>query len=417
MKLDLSNSGISEKEILKYKKEVLKAHTNLHEKQGAGSDFLGWVNLKLDVQELERIKVAASKIRKQSDVLIVIGIGGSYLGSKAVIDALSHTFNPKNVIFAGNNMSSDYLNDLLDYIKDKDISLNVISKSGTTIEPALTFKVLREYIEEKYGEDKAKDRIFVTTDKEKGVLKKLADEKGYETFVVPDDIGGRYSVFTAVGLLPIASAGINIDRLLDGVYSAEKKYSSLENNDCYDYAVARNIMYKKKKKIELLVNYEPKLHYISEWWKQLFGESEGKEEKGIFPASVDNTTDLHSMGQYIQEGERIFFETVINIKKPYRDFTLTCEEGSPDALDYLNGKTLNEINHKAMEGTVIAHVNGKVPNIMIEVDKLDEFNLGELLYFFEKACGISGHLLGVNPFNQPGVEAYKKEMFRLLGRK
>ena len=417
MKLDLSNSGISEKEILKYKKEVLKAHTNLHEKQGAGSDFLGWVNLKLDVQELEKIKVAASKIRKQSDVLIVIGIGGSYLGSKAVIDALSHTFNPKNVIFAGNNMSSDYLNDLLDYIKDKDISLNVISKSGTTIEPALTFKVLREYIEEKYGEDKAKDRIFVTTDKEKGVLKKLADEKGYETFVVPDDIGGRYSVFTAVGLLPIASAGINIDRLLDGVYSAEKKYSSLENNDCYDYAVARNIMYKKKKKIELLVNYESKLHYISEWWKQLFGESEGKEEKGIFPASVDNTTDLHSMGQYIQEGERILFETVINIKKPYRDFTLTCEEGSPDALDYLNGKTLNEINHKAMEGTVIAHVNGKVPNIMIEVDKLDEFNLGELLYFFEKACGISGHLLGVNPFNQPGVEAYKKEMFRLLGRK
>lgn len=417
MKLDLSNSGISEKEILKYKKEVLKAHTNLHEKQGAGSDFLGWVNLKLDVQELEKIKVAASKIRKQSDVLIVIGIGGSYLGSKAVIDALSHTFNPKNVIFAGNNMSSDYLNDLLDYIKDKDISLNVISKSGTTIEPALTFKVLRKYIEEKYGEDKAKDRIFVTTDKEKGVLKKLADEKGYETFVVPDDIGGRYSVFTAVGLLPIASAGINIDRLLDGVYSAEKKYSSLENNDCYDYAVARNIMYKKKKKIELLVNYEPKLHYISEWWKQLFGESEGKEEKGIFPASVDNTTDLHSMGQYIQEGERILFETVINIKKPYRDFTLTCEEGSPDALDYLNGKTLNEINHKAMEGTVIAHVNGKVPNIMIEVDKLDEFNLGELLYFFEKACGISGHLLGVNPFNQPGVEAYKKEMFRLLGRK
>ena len=417
MKLDLSNSGISEKEILKYKKEVLKAHTNLHEKQGAGSDFLGWVNLKIDVQELEKIKVAASKIRKQSDVLIVIGIGGSYLGSKAVIDALSHTFNPKNVIFAGNNMSSDYLNDLLDYVKDKDISLNVISKSGTTIEPALTFKVLREYIEEKYGEDKAKDRIFVTTDKEKGVLKKLADEKGYETFVVPDDIGGRYSVFTAVGLLPIASAGINIDRLLDGVYSAEKKYSSLENNDCYDYAVVRNIMYKKKKKIELLVNYEPKLHYISEWWKQLFGESEGKEEKGIFPVSVDNTTDLHSMGQYIQEGERILFETVINIKKPYRDFTLTCEEGSPDALDYLNGKTLNEINHKAMEGTVIAHVNGKVPNIMIEVDKLDEFNLGELLYFFEKACGISGHLLGVNPFNQPGVEAYKKEMFRLLGRK
>lgn len=417
MKLNLSNAGVPEKEILRYKKEVLKAHVNLHEKKGVGSDFLGWVNLKLDVLELEKIKVAASKIRKQSDLLIVIGIGGSYLGAKAVIDALSHTFNPKNVIFAGNNMSPDYLNDLLDYIKDKDISLNVISKSGTTIEPALTFKVLREFIEKKYGEDGAKDRIFVTTDKEKGVLKKLANEKGYETFVVPDDIGGRYSVFTAVGLLPIAGAGINIDRLLDGVYSAQKKYSSLDNNDCYDYAIIRNIMYKKKKKIELLVNYEPKLHYVSEWWKQLFGESEGKEGKGIFPASVDNTTDLHSMGQYIQEGERILFETVIDIKKPYRDFTFDCEKDSLDALDYLDGKTLNEINHKAMEGTTIAHVSGKVPNVMIELDKLDEFNLGELLYFFEKACGISGYLLGVNPFNQPGVEAYKKEMFRLLGRK
>ena len=313
-------------------------------------------------------------------------------------------------------MSPDYLNDLLDFIKDKDISLNVISKSGTTIEPAISFKILREYIEKKYGEEGAKERIFVTTDKEKGVLKKLADEKGYETFVVPDDVGGRYSVFTAVGLLPIASAGINIDRLLDGVYSAQKKYSDTTNNECYDYAVARNIFYKKKKKIELLVNYEPKLHYISEWWKQLFGESEGKDGKGLFPASVDNSTDLHSMGQYIQEGERTLFETVIDIKNPYRDLHINCEESSPDALGYLNGKTLNEINHKAMEGTIIAHTNGKVPNIVLEVDKIDEFNLGELLYFFEKACGISGYLLGVNPFNQPGVEAYKKEMFRLLGK-
>ena len=416
MRLDLSNSGITDKELEKYKKEVLKAHGYIHEKTGLGNDFLGWVDLKLNVTELEKIKVAASKIRKQSDLLIVIGIGGSYLGAKAVIDALSHAFNSKNVIFAGNNMSPDYLNDLLDFIKDKDVSLNVISKSGTTIEPAITFKVLREYVEKKYGTEKARERIFVTTDKEKGVLKKLADEKGYETFVVPDDVGGRYSVFTAVGLLPIASAGINIDRLLDGVYSAQKKYSNVQNNDCYDYAVARNILYKKKKKIELLVNYEPKLHYIGEWWKQLFGESEGKDGKGIFPASVDNSTDLHSMGQYIQEGERILFETVINIKKPYRDLQIICEKDSPDALDYLNGKMLNEINHKAMEGTIIAHINGKVPNIILEVEKLDEFNLGELLYFFEKACGISGYLLGVNPFNQPGVEAYKKEMFKLLGK-
>lgn len=416
MKLDLSNSGITTKEIEKYKREVTKAHEKMHEKTGEGSDFLGWVDLKLEVDELERIKVAASKIRKQSDLLIVIGIGGSYLGAKAVIDALSHSFNPKSVIFAGNNMSPDYLNDLLDYIKDKEISLNVISKSGTTIEPAITFKVLREYMEEKYGEDGARERIFVTTDKEKGVLKELANQKGYETFVVPNDVGGRYSVFTAVGLLPIASAGINIEKLLSGVYGAEKKYASLENNDCYDYAVARNILYKKKKKIELLVNYEPKLHYVGEWWKQLFGESEGKDGKGLFPASVDNSTDLHSMGQYIQEGERTLFETVINVKKPYRDYTMICEKDASDKLGYLNGKTLNEINHKAMEGTIIAHTNGKVPNLVIEIDKIDEINIGELLYFFEKACGTSGYLLGVNPFNQPGVEAYKHEMFRLLGK-
>jgi len=416
MRLDLSNSGIAERELNRYKKEVEKAHEKLHEKTGEGSDFLGWVDLKMEVPELEKIKVAASKIRKQSDLLIVIGIGGSYLGARAVIDALSHTFYPKNVIFAGNNLSADYLNDLLEFVKDKEISLNVISKSGTTMEPAVAFKVLREYLEKRYGEEGARERIFVTTDKEKGVLKELADAKGYETFVVPDDIGGRYSVFTAVGLLPIAAAGINIEKLLSGVYSAQKKYAGLEDNDCYDYAVARNILYKKKKKIEILVNYEPKLHYISEWWKQLFGESEGKDGKGLFPASVDNSTDLHSMGQYIQDGERTLFETVININKPYQDYLLTCEKNSPDKLDYLNGKSINEINHKAMEGTIIAHTAGKVPNIVIEVDKIDEINIGELLYFFEKACGISGYLLGVNPFNQPGVEAYKREMFRLLGK-
>lgn len=416
MKLILDNSTITQNEIDRYKAKVEKIHYSMEDRTGLGSDFLGWKDLKIDVTELEKIKVAASKIRKQSDILIVIGIGGSYLGARAVIDALSHTFNAKNVIFAGNNMSADYLNDLLDFIKDKDVSLNVISKSGTTIEPAITFKVLREFVEQKYGEDEAKNRIFVTTDKEKGILKSLADQKGYETFVVPDDIGGRYSVFTAVGLLPIASAGINIDNLLSGVYTAEKKYSDLKNNACYDYAVARNILYKKKKKIELLVNYEPKLHFVSEWWKQLFGESEGKDGKGIFPASVDNTTDLHSMGQYIQEGERHLFETVIDIKNPYRDLTLNVEENSIDSLRYLNGKTLNEVNHKAMEGTIIAHTKGKVPNIVIELEKLDEANLGELLYFFEKACGMSGYLLGVNPFNQPGVEAYKKEMFNLLGK-
>lgn len=416
MKLDLTYSDITTKEIERYNKDVLKAHEKIHQKTGEGNDFLGWVDLKIEVPELEKIKVAASKIRKQSDLLIVIGIGGSYLGARAVIDALSHTFNPKKVIFAGNNMSADYINDLLDFIKDKEISLNVISKSGTTIEPAITFKILREYMEERYGEDGARERIFVTTDKEKGVLKELANAKGYETFVVPDDIGGRYSVFTPVGLLPIAAAGINIEKLLSGVYEAQKKYQKIDNNDCYRYAIARNILYKKKKKIELLVNYEPKLHYISEWWKQLFGESEGKDNKGLFPASVDNTTDLHSMGQYIQDGERIMFETVINVKKPYVDYVLECESNSLDKLEYLNGQTINEVNHKAMEGTIIAHTAGKVPNIVIEIDKIDEVNIGELLYFFEKACGISGYLLGVNPFNQPGVEKYKKEMFKLLGQ-
>ena len=414
MKINLDNSGLTGKEIEKYNKELVKAHNKIHNKTGEGSDFLGWVDLKIEVPELEKIKVVASKIRKQSDLLIVIGIGGSYLGARAVIDALSHTFKSKNVIFAGNNMSADYLNDLLDFIKDKEISLNVISKSGTTIEPAIAFKVLREYMEERYGIEGAKERIFVTTDKEKGVLKELANEKGYETFIVPDNIGGRYSVFTAVGLLPIAAAGINIDKLLSGVYTAEKNYSKLENNDCYKYAIARNIFYKKKKKIEILVNYEPKMHYVGEWWKQLFGESEGKDGKGLFPASVDNSTDLHSMGQYIQDGERILFETVINVKEPYKDYTLECEQSSIDKLDYLNGKTLNEINHKAIEGTIIAHTAGKVPNIVIEIDRIDEACIGELLYFFEKACGISGYLLGVNPFNQPGVEAYKKEMFKLL---
>ncbi|MBQ9280159.1 MAG: glucose-6-phosphate isomerase [Clostridia bacterium] len=416
MKINLKNSSINSEELESCSRIIRVAHEKLHLKTGAGSDFLGWVNLKIEKSELEKIKCAAKRIREKSDILIVIGIGGSYLGARAVIDALSHNFYPKNVIFAGNNLSPDYLNDLLDYVSTKSITLNVISKSGTTTEPAIAFKVLRDYMEKRYGKEETKERIFVTTDKEKGVLKEISDQNGYETFVVPDDVGGRYSVFTAVGLLPIAAAGIDIDKILSGVYDAEEEFKELEKNPCYEYAAARNILYSKGKKIELLVNYEPKLHYISEWWKQLFGESEGKEGKGIFPASVDNTTDLHSMGQYIQEGERSLFETVINIREAYRDIEFSVPEDSIDQLQYLNGQTMNEVNHKAMKGTVIAHTEGNVPNIMIEIDRLDEYNIGKLLYFFEKACGISGYLLDVNPFNQPGVEAYKKEMFRLLGK-
>lgn len=416
VKINYENAGITKSEILGYKKEVIEAEKKLYEKTGEGSDFLGWVDLKLDMNELARVKEAAKKIREISDILVVIGIGGSYLGARAVIDALSHNFYDKNVIYAGNNLSSDYLNDLLDYIKDKRVCLNVISKSGTTIEPAISFKILREYMEKQYGEEGARERIFITTDKEKGVLKDIAIKKGYETFIVPDDIGGRYSVFTPVGLLPIAAAGINIDEILKGVFEAKETYKEFENNSCYEYAISRTIQYRKGKKIELLVNYEPKLHYITEWWKQLFGESEGKDGKGLFPAGVDYTTDLHSMGQYIQEGERHLFETVLDVKNPYRNIMFECDKDSMDKLSYLDGKDMNEANHSAMRGTIIAHTNGNVPNILLEIDRIDEYHIGELLYFFEKACGISGYMLGVNPFNQPGVEAYKKEMFNLLGK-
>ncbi len=417
IKVNYDKAFITREEVEAHKGEVLEAHKKLHEKTGEGSDFLGWVDLKLDEEEYERVKNAAKKIREQSEVLVVIGIGGSYLGARAVIEALTNNFKDKNVIFAGNNLNSDYLNDLLDYIQDKEVCLNVISKSGTTIEPAIAFKVLREFMENKYGEEGARERIFVTTDKQKGVLKEIANQKGYETFVVPDDIGGRYSVFTPVGLLPIAAAGIDIDKIMEGVYEAKEKYQSLEENACYDYAIARTILYRQGKKIELLANYEPKFNYITEWWKQLYGESEGKENKGIFPAGVDYTTDLHSMGQYVQEGERHLFETVIDIKNPYRNITFKCEADAMDKLGYLDGKDMAYANHCALEGTVIAHTSGNVPNIIIELERIDEKNIGELLYFFEKACGISGYMLGVNPFNQPGVEAYKKEMFRLLGKK
>lgn len=414
--LNYKSSFITKDDIKLIKNEIVEAEKKLHKKTGEGSDFLGWVDLKIDEDEYQRVKNAAKKIREISDVLVVIGIGGSYLGARAVIDALSHNFYQKNVIFAGNNLSPDYLNDLLDYIKDKRVCLNVISKSGTTIEPAISFKILREFMENKYGEEGARERIFVTTDSKKGVLKEIANQKGYETFVVPDDIGGRYSVFTPVGLLPIAAAGIDTDKLLEGVYDAKNEYKGITKNSCYEYAAVRTLLYRQGRKIELLVNYEPKLHYITEWWKQLFGESEGKDGKGIFPSGVDYTTDLHSMGQYVQEGERHFFETVLDIKKPYRNIEFKCEKDSLDKLEYLDGKNMNEANHSAMEGTIIAHTKGDVPNLILEIEKIDEYHIGELLYFFEKACGISGYMLGVNPFNQPGVEAYKKEMFRLLGK-
>lgn len=414
MRLNYENSSVKDSEISKYDKKVAKAHELLHKDVDNMNEFKGWVELKFEDSEIERIKKVAKDINKTSDVLVVVGIGGSYLGARAVIEALSNNFKASNVIYAGNNMSADYMNDLLDFLEDKEFSVNVISKSGTTTEPAIAFELLKTLLVKKYGEEKAIKRIYVTTDKERGVLKKEADEKGYESFVIPDNVGGRYSVLTAVGLLPIAVAGINIDKIILGAKKAMEEYADTKENDCYKYAVIRNILYKKGKKVEILASYEPKLHYFMEWWKQLFGESEGKDKKGIFPVSVGYTTDLHSLGQYIQDGERHLFETVIDIENPYRDIEFDIDE--ENHLKYLNDKTLNYANHAAMEGTITAHVNGGVPNIAIKLEKLDEFNIGKLIYFFEKACAISGQLLGVNPFDQPGVEFYKKEMFRLLGK-
>ena len=412
MEFIYENSNVTDSEIAKYGKKIIEAHEMLHNGTGEGSDFLGWVGLEYDKDEYNRIKEVAERIRRTSDFLIVIGIGGSYLGARAVIEALSNNFGKKNVLFAGNNMSSDYLNDLIDYVKDSDFSINVISKSGTTTEPAIAFSVFKDLLIKKYGKEKARERIYITTDKQKGILKKEAVSEMYETFIVPDNIGGRFSVLTPVGLLPIAVAGINIDAIMLGASQAMQKYENLQDNEAYTYAAIRNILLKKGKNVEILVNYEPKLHYFTEWWKQLFGESEGKDGKGIFPFGVDNTTDLHSLGQYIQDGQRIMFETVLNVEHPYRDLKIPAQ--SDKDLDFLSSKSLNDVNHMAMEGTIIAHVNGDVPNLMITIDRIDEFNIGWLIYFFEKSCGLSGYLLGVNPFNQPGVEAYKKEMFRLL---
>ncbi|WP_025731627.1 glucose-6-phosphate isomerase [Heyndrickxia ginsengihumi] len=404
---------------------VKVAHDMLHEKNGLGSDFLGWVDLPLtyDKEEFSRIKQAAKRIQNHSDALIVIGIGGSYLGARAAIEALTHTFHNQikgntQVYFAGNNISSTYIMHLLELLEGKDISVNVISKSGTTTEPALAFRIFRNYLEQKYGKEEAKKRIFATTDKKKGVLKQLAYAEGYESFVIPDDVGGRYSVLTAVGLLPIAVAGLDIDQIMAGAASAAHKYNNPElmTNECYQYAAVRNALYNKGKVIELLVNYEPSLHYTSEWWKQLFGESEGKDQKGLFPASVDFSTDLHSMGQYVQEGRRTLIETVLQIKKPRVELTIQEDPDNLDELNFLAGKTMDEVNKSAFQGTLLAHVDGEVPNLVVELDEMNEFTYGELVYFFEKACGISGHLLGVNPFDQPGVEAYKKNMFALLGK-
>ncbi|MEW9672546.1 glucose-6-phosphate isomerase [Ammoniphilus sp. 3BR4] len=404
---------------------VKVAHHFLHQKKGPGSDYLGWVDLPFnyDKREFSRIKIAAERIRNHSDALIVIGIGGSYLGARSAIEALSHSFHNQisdktQIYFAGQNISSTYISHLFQVLEGKDISVNVISKSGTTTEPALAFRLFRDYMEKKYGKEEARSRIFATTDQAKGALKKLADAEGYETFVIPDDVGGRYSVLTAVGLLPIAVAGLDIDQMMAGAAAAARKYSrpDLLDNECYQYAAVRNVLYNNGKDIELLVNYEPSLHFVSEWWKQLFGESEGKDQKGLFPASVDFSTDLHSMGQYVQEGRRNLIETVLQIKTPRLELNIQEDPQNVDGLNFLVGKTMDEVNKSAFLGTVIAHVDGGVPNLLIELDELNEFTFGEMVYFFEKACGISGHLLGINPFDQPGVEAYKKNMFALLGK-
>ena len=411
------------------KKTVCDARDVLVSKTGAGNDFLGWIDLPVDYdkEEFARIKKAAAKIQSDSEVLLVIGIGGSYLGARAAIEFLRHSFynsvskeirKTPEIYFVGNSISSTYIKHLIDVIGDRDFSINMISKSGTTTEPAIAFRVFKEMLEKKYGKEEAAKRIYATTDRAKGSLKGLATEEGYESFVVPDDVGGRFSVLTAVGLLPIAVSGADIDKLMEG--AAEGRRLALETeyekNDALLYAAIRNILLRKGKSVEILANYEPSVHYVSEWWKQLYGESEGKDQKGIFPASVDLTTDLHSMGQFIQDGARIMFETVINIEKSREEIIINEEPVDLDGLNYLAGKSVDFVNKSAMNGTILAHTDGQVPNLMVNVPEVNEYYLGELFYFFEFACGVSGYLLGVNPFNQPGVESYKKNMFALLGK-
>lgn len=417
---------ISKNDLVGLGAQVQVAHDMLHSKTGLGNDFLGWVDLpySYDKEEFDRIKKAAQKIKEDTDVLIVIGIGGSYLGARAAIEFLKSPYynslktDTPEIYFAGNSISGSALNELLTLCKGKRVSVNIISKSGTTTEPAIAFRVFREYLEKEYGEDEAAKRIYCTTDKARGTLKALADDKGYECFVIPDDVGGRFSVLTAVGLLPIAVAGADIDALMQGAADAAKDYSvcDLEKNPCYCYAALRNAFYRKGKEVELLVSYEPRFTMMAEWFKQLFGESEGKDNKGLFPAAVTFSTDLHSMGQYIQDGRRIMFETVVNIGDCGSDIVIKKDETDGDGLNFLAGKTMSFINEKAFEGTVLAHTDGGVPNLVINLSAADEKNLGRLIYFFEKACAISGYMLGVNPFDQPGVESYKKNMFALLGK-
>ncbi len=416
-------------EVEKMEAMVKCAHEAVHEKTGAGNDFLGWLDLPVDYDkdEFERIKKAAEKIKNDSDVLIVIGIGGSYLGARAAIEMLTNHFHNSlengkrkapQIFYVGNNISSTYLADLLEAIEGKEVSVNVISKSGTTTEPAIAFRIFKDFMEKKYGVEESKKRIFATTDKARGALKGLADSMGYETFVIPDDVGGRFSVLTAVGLLPIAAAGINIDEMMQGAADAREKYSnpSVKENECYQYAAMRNALYNKGKKVEVLVNYEPALHYFNEWWKQLYGESEGKDQKGILPAAVDFSTDLHSMGQFIQDGSRIMFETVLNVQKATKEIVIEKADDDADGLNFLAGKTMDFVNKQAFNGTLLAHNDGGVPNMVLNIPELSPYYFGQMVYFFEKAVAISGYLLGVNPFDQPGVEAYKKNMFALLGK-
>ena len=417
---------VSDVEILSYQDKITAAHEALHNKTGAGSDFTGWVDLPVDYdkEEFARIKAAAEKIKKNSDVLIVIGIGGSYLGARAAIEFIkSQNYNDLRkgtpaIYFSGNSISSSSLSELIEICDGKDFSVNVISKSGTTTEPAIAFRIFREMLTEKYGKQGAAERIFVTTDKAKGTLKNLADREGYETFVVPDDVGGRYSVLTAVGLLPIAAAGIDIDALMLGAANARQELMStdINENDCYKYVAIRNALYNKGKKTEMFISYEPCFTMMNEWLKQLFGESEGKENKGLFPTSAIFSTDLHSLGQYIQEGERIMFETVVSFKKPKQEIFIKEDPENVDGLNFLTGKSISYVNEKAYQGTVLAHNDGGVPNIIIKADDMTEASLGYLIYFFEKACAISGYVLGINPFDQPGVESYKRNMFALLGK-
>jgi glucose-6-phosphate isomerase len=403
--------------------KVTELHHVIHEKLGAGSDFLGWLDLPInyDRNEYTRILHAAKKIRQQSKVLVVIGIGGSYLGSKAGLEFLNEPFkkNELEIVFAGHQMSGLYLANLLNYLEDKEFSINVISKSGTTTEPAIAFRILKKALEEKYGKEEAKERIYATTDRQKGALYTVAKENGYEMFVIPDDVGGRFSVLTAVGLLPLAAAGIDTDQLLKGAEEAYDRFlnPSLTTNEAYLYAATRYLLYQQDKKVEMLVGYEPNLLYLNEWWKQLFGESEGKDHKGLFVASAGFSTDLHSLGQYIQDGERHLFETVIQVKHSKKDVLIPEEEQDLDELNYLKGKKLSYVNEQALKGTMMAHKDGMVPNLLINVPKFDSYTFGYLVYFFEKACAMSAYLIDVNPFNQPGVEAYKKNMFALLGKK